>query len=637
MIRRDAPHSPTPEPAALSQPPGAGATPGEVYTAASRVPLAEARRLDALCARFEAQWRAGQAPRIEAFLQEFSGSGAEQGRLLHELLALEVELKESAREPVSIGMYQQRFAGHGDVVEQVFGDRSSLPGERPATGRLEHAFETGLDVPRRFGDYELLGELARGGMGVVYRARQISLNRVVALKMILSGQFASESEIRRFRAEALAAAHLDHPNIVPIFEVGRHQGHAFFSMKLIGGGNLAHRLGRYRDDHEETARLMATIASAIHHAHRKGLIHRDLKPSNILIDELGQPLIADFGLVKRASDASSLTASGALLGTPAYMAPEQISGDETTPATDIYSLGAVFYQILTGRPPFRGSGVAETLEQVLESDPVPPRQFRSSIPRELEFICLRCLEKDPRKRYPTAAALAADLKRYLDGDELHAGPTSLATRLRRWARRESEVACRLVGQGLILALTQVNFLMNPAPDVAVHLATTAVELLWLCSSLLLRRVARNERRWELVRMVWIVLDVAILAAILRILGAADSSLIVGFPMLIAASGLWNRVRLVWLTTVLSMTGYGILAIDAWLRDAPRDSNHHPDIVLAGLAVTGLVITQQVRRIRALSAARERGIEEPRATHITIEPAEPASPTVSQVSISTPAS
>ena len=579
----------------------------------------------------------GRHPGSKPCCKEFSGTRADQARLMLELLALEIELKESAGVLVSIGMYQQRFVDHGDVVERVFGERSSPPRERPPTGRLEHAFETGLEAPRRFGDYEILGELARGGMGVVYRARQVSLNRVVALKMILSGQFASESEIRRFRAEALAAAHLDHPNIVPIFEVGRHQGHAFFSMKLIGGGNLAHRLERYRDDHEATARLMATIANAIHHAHRKGLIHRDLKPSNILIDELGQPLIADFGLVKRASDASSLTASGALLGTPAYMAPEQISGDETTPAMDIYSLGAVFYQILTGRPPFRGGGVAETLEQVLESDPVPPRQLRPSIPPELEFICLRCLEKDPRKRYPTAAALAADLKRYLQGEEPHAGPTSLVTRLRRWARRESEVACRLVGQGLILALTQVNFLINPAPDVAVHLATTVVELLWLCSSLLLRRVVRNERRWELVRMAWIVLDVAILAAILRILGAADSSLIVGFPMLIAASGLWNRVRLVWLTTALSMLGYGILAIDAWLRDAPRDSNHHPDIVLAGLAVTGLVIAQQVRRIRALSAAKEPIDEERRVTHITIEPPEPGSPTVSLGSISTPAS
>jgi serine/threonine-protein kinase len=269
--------------------------------------------------------------------------------------------------------------------------------------------------------------------------------------------------------------------------------------------------------------------------------------------------------------------------------------------------------------------VAETLEQVLERDPVPPRQIRSSIPRDLEFICLKCLEKDPRKRYPTAAALAADLKRFLEGEELHAGPTSLVTRLRRWARRESEVACRLVGQGLILALTQVNFLIHPNPDVAVHLATTAVELLWLCSSLLLRRVARNERHWELIRMAWITLDVAILTAILRILDAVDSSLIIGLPMLIAASGLWHRVRLVWMMTALSMLGYGFLAIDAWLRGAPRDKNHHPDIVFAGLAVTGLVIAQQVRRIRALSAEREPANEERRVSHISIEP---PSPTVS---------
>ena len=577
----------------------------------------------------------GRRPRSKRSCKTSAARVQSRAACCSELLALEVELEDSAGEPLSLGLYQQRFADHGHVVERVFGDRSSSPGERPAAGRLEHAFGTGLEPPRRFGDYELLGELARGGMGVVYRARQVSLNRVVALKMILSGQFASESEIRRFRAEALAAAHLDHPNIVPIFEVGRHQGHAFFSMKLIGGGNLAHRLGRYRDDHEAAARLMATIAGAIHHAHRKGIVHRDLKPSNILIDELGQPLIADFGLVKRASDASSLTASGALLGTPAYMAPEQISGEETTPATDIYSLGAVFYQILTGRPPFRGGGVAETLEQVLERDPVPPRQLRSSIPRELEFICLRCLEKDPRKRYPTAAALAADLKRYLEGEDLLAGPTSLVTRLRRWARRESEVACRLVGQGLILALTQVNFLISPDPDLAVHLATTAVELLWLCTSLLLRRVARNERHWELHPNGVDYPGRGNPGSHPEDPGAADSSLIVGFPMLIAASGLWNRVRLVWLTTALSMLGYLILATDAWLRDAPRDRNDHPDIVLAGLAVTGLVIAQQLRRIRALSTAGEPGIEERRATHITIEPPEPASPTVTLGS--TPAS
>ena len=221
---------------------------------------------------------------------------------------------------------------------------------------------------------------------------------------------------------------------MPIFEVGRHEGHAFFSMKLIGGGNLGRHLGRYRDDHEAAARLMATVAKVIGHAHRRGMIHRDLKPSNILIDEAGQPLIADFGLVKRTGDASSLTSSGVLLGTPAYMAPEQIAGDDATPAADIYSLGAILYQILTGRPPFRAATVAETLTQVLEHDPVPPRRLRPSIPRELEFICLKCLEKNAARRYRAAAELAADLERFLRGEEVHVGQLSLGSRLGRWAR-----------------------------------------------------------------------------------------------------------------------------------------------------------------------------------------------------------
>lgn len=284
-------------------------------------------------------------------------------------------------------------------------------------------------------------------------------------------------------------------------------------------------------------------------------------------------------------------------------------GHRSHAAADIYSLGAILYQLLTGRPPFRGGTVAETLAQVLEQDPIPPRRLRPSVSRELEFICLKCLEKDPAKRYPSAAALAADLERFLWGDEVHVGQISLVTRLGRWARAQPEFACRLVGQSLILGLTQINFLINPAPDVPVHVATTLVELLWLSSSLMLRRLARSEYRWERVRMVWIALDVAFLTAILKILGAADSSLIVGFPMLIASSVLWNRVRLVWFTTTLSILGYTALAIDAWMRCAPRVSNHHPDIILAGLAVTGLVIAQQVRRIRALTAARE-----PAASH-----------------------
>jgi serine/threonine-protein kinase len=571
--------------------------------ASSPVLLPLALQIDRACSRFEDAWRQGRSLSIETLLGEVVIPAEGRTLLLAELLALELELRQRAGERISLQGYRERFPDRGDLVEAAFSDLGEMKAEQ-TTSLAECASDLvrGLEPPRRFGDYELLDELARGGMGVVYRARQVSLGPVVALKMILSGQFASEAEIRRFRAEAEAAAQIDHPNIVPIFEVGRHQGHAFFSMKLIRGGNLARHLPRYLDDPQAVARLVATIARTIQHAHRKGMVHRDLKPSNILIDDSGQPLIADFGLVKRSGEGSSLTASGALLGTPAYMAPEQVSGDEASPAADIYSLGAILYQMLTGRPPFRGGTVAETLAQVLEQDPLSPRRVRPAIPRELEFICLKCLEKDPAKRYRSAAALGADLERFLGGDEVHVGQLGWATRLNRWARSEPEFACRLVGQSLILGLTQVNFLLNPAPDVPVHLATTAVELLWLCSSLLLRVVGRSKYPWERVRMIWIGLDVSLLTAILRILGAADSSLIVGFPMLITCSGLWNRVRLVWFTTILSMLGYMALALDAWVRDTPRVSNHHPDIILAGLAVTGLVVGQQVRRIRALTAA-----------------------------------
>jgi serine/threonine-protein kinase len=581
----------------LVRDPGAASRHEHVPPRGTHPPLAGALQIDRACARFEQAWRNDHAPLIEALLDEFAGTGVDGSRLFSELLALELELRLAAGDCPSIDGYLKRFPAYGDRVERTFEDATAVAWAGPS-----RRGDAASPSPRLFGDYELLGELARGGMGVVYRARQVSLGRVVALKMILSGQFASEAEIRRFRVEAEAAAHLDHPNIVPIFEVGRHRGHAFFSMRLITGGNLSRHLDRYLSDPEATARMMATVARTIDHAHCQGMVHRDLKPSNILIDESGQPLIADFGLVKRAGDGSSLTSSGVLLGTPAYMAPEQASGNEAAPAADIYSLGAMLYQCLTGRAPFRGATVAETLAQVLDHDPVPPRKIRPSVPRELEYICLKCLEKDPAKRYHSAAALAADLERFLQGEEVHVGQISLARRLSRWARSEPEFACRLVGQSLMIGLTQVNFLINPAPDVQIHLATTAGELCWIWSSLRLRRLARSQRRWELVRMAWIVLDVAMLTLILRILGASASSLVIGFPMLIAASGLWNRVRLVWITTAASILGYSALALDAWLWDAPRDSNHHPDIVLAGLAVTGLIVAQQVRRIRAVTAA-----------------------------------
>ena len=369
----------------------AGPTRLEPTARGPHAPLAQAFRVDRSLRRLRGglEARAGAADRD--IPRGVRGVRAPNGRLLlRELLALELELRHSRGRPRRSADYLERFPDHAGIVAQAFRDMLGLA----ATGRHPARTEEGAtapgrsDRPRRFGDYELLGELARGGMGVVYRARQVSLDRVVALKMILSGQFASEAEIRRFRAEAEAAAHLDHPHIVPIFEVGRHQGHAFFSMKLIAGGNLARHLPRYLDDAEATARLMATVARTIEHAHRKGMIHRDLKPSNILIDESGQPLIADFGLVKRAGDGSSLTSSGVLLGTPAYMAPEQVSGDEAAPGADIYSLGAILYQLLTGPSPVPGRR------------PWPRRWRRCS-------SATRCLLASSAPRFPASSSTSA--------------------------------------------------------------------------------------------------------------------------------------------------------------------------------------------------------------------------------------
>ncbi len=419
--------------------------------------------------------------------------------------------------------------------------------------------------------------------------------------MILAGPFASEAEIRRFRVEAEAAGRLDHPHIVPILEVGRHQDHAFYTMKLIDGDDLGRHLRRFVGDPRRAATLLVAIAQAVHHAHRRGLIHRDLKPSNILIDPAGHPHITDFGLVKRADDgASSLTASGAVLGTPSYMAPEQAVGGRIGPAADIYSLGAILYQLLTGRPPFRAATVAETLAQLIEQEPTPPRHLRPSIPAKLQRICLKCLEKRPARRYASAADLAEDLDRFLRGDEVLPGGSGPSRRLWRWARREPEYASRLVGQSLILVLTQLNFLLHHAPNARIHWGVSIVEGLWLISALVLRRFARSERASDGVRMAWMTVDVALLTAILGLLGAVNSSLVLGYALVIAASGLWNRIRVVWFTMAIAMLGYGALAFDAWRRGGLTDGNHYPNIILPVLVVLGFLNGQHVRRIHALS-------------------------------------
>lgn len=277
-----------------------------------------------------------------------------------------------------------------------------------------------LQLPTTIGDYELQEEIGRGGMGVVFRAMQVSLGRSVAVKMILRGRLASDNDLQRFLSEASATARLQHPHIVPVYEVGDIEGRPFFSMKLINGLTLSDRLLDGPMPEREAAELIATIARAIGFAHRQGIVHRDLKPSNILIDDDGTPMVSDFGLAKRFGVENDLTRSGMVIGTPSYMSPEQASGrrDDVGPASDIYSLGCVLYHALTGRPPLVAESMMELVMLVLEQDPTPPRALRPRLDRDLEMIVIRCLQKPADLRYETADELADDLEAYLRDEQV---------------------------------------------------------------------------------------------------------------------------------------------------------------------------------------------------------------------------
>jgi tRNA A-37 threonylcarbamoyl transferase component Bud32 len=320
--------------------------------------------------------------------------------------------------------------------------------------------------------YEVLGKLGEGGMGVVYKARHLRLNRVVALKMILAGEHASEEMLARFALEAEAVAQMQHPGIVQIYEIGEHDGHSFLALEYVAGGSLASRLDDKPWPADKAAELVETLARSMQAAHERGIVHRDLKPANVLLTEDGRPMITDFGLAKRLQDSTGRTRTGEIMGTPEYMAPEQAAGKKDVgPAADVYVLGGILYRLMTGRPPFQGQTTLDTLMQALEQDPMPVRQINRSAPRDLETIALKCLAKEPGKRYDSASGIADDLQRFLDGDSIRARRLTLRQRLFRWARQRPGAA--LARGGLVLLLLVILTITFASPGGLVYPAALA--------------------------------------------------------------------------------------------------------------------------------------------------------------------
>ena len=405
-----------------------------------------------------------------------------------QLAALLNEMSDATRQgqEVDVEAYCQKHPDLADELRELWGmlliaDVAGKDQEAATLSGGSAGTESLFTLPHQFGDYELLEEVGRGGMGVVFRAHQKSLKRDVAVKMILRGELASDVDRERFRVEAEAAGRLDHPGIVPIYEVGEIDGYCYFSMKYVAGETLSERLAAGPLSPRETAVILSRVSRAVQAAHQQGILHRDLKPSNIMLDENSQPHITDFGLAKRESDNEHLTRTGAVLGTPAYMAPEQAGGmrGNVGPVSDVYSLGSVLYHMLTGQPPFQAASPVDIVLLVLEQDPLPPRVVNPTVDRDLEMIALRCLQKPTDLRYASAEALATDLDAYLNDESISARSGRMSQVMSRWFR-ETHHAPILQNWGMLwmwhsLALLIACWLtqwMSQGRSIKIPVATT---------------------------------------------------------------------------------------------------------------------------------------------------------------------
>lgn len=490
--------------------------------------LSLALRIDQLCLRFEADWKEGRRPRVEDYLEDFPSE--DRPSLLCELLELEIALRRQQGEDPTSEEYRARFAGR---YPELVGLTAITRLERKGPWGSTPPSAPGLTLePVAIPGCQVLRELGRGGMGVVYLVRQMHPPRIAALKMLLAGAHAGPELLARFRTETDAVARLQHAHIIQIFEVGQENGRPFMLLEYMEGGSLARKLDGTPWEAEPAARLVQILAEAVHYAHQRGVVHRDLNPNNVLLTTDGQPKVSDFGLAKLLASNEQQTRSGAVLGTPNYMAPEQADGQnqKVGPATDGYALGAILYELLTGRPPFKGATPLDTLLQVVNDEPVAPRRFQPRMPLDLETICLKCLHKEPTRRYASAAQLAEDLRRFRAGEPIEARPTGPLERTLKWARRQPAVAA-LLSVSLLAALALVGLLVGLTYNTRLQSALAAAEQL---------RQQADEQRDEAVRQQGLALQSSTEAD--RHRAEADKQRLVAVAQQTRAEDLEARVR-----------------------------------------------------------------------------------------------
>ncbi len=560
--------------------------------------LGEQQELDAIREEFEAKLQAGLSTPIEDYCIENENLGP---RLLVDLIGLELEYRwrqDSSFRP-DPEEYERRFPSHRKEIDQAIAIFAR-------SGRMASQ--------RWVGGYELLEELGRGGQGVVYRARRPGLEcaeHLVALKLILPALLASTEHVGRFVREIRAISELNHRGIIPTFDSGEDRGQPYVAMKLVVRSldQVLRERGRMPPD--EAVRLAIEMARAVDHFHRHGYIHCDLKPSNVLLDG-DQPLITDFGLARvLGPDADLGTIEGRRLeGTIPYMSPEQLRG-EPCRASDIYSLGAILFKMLTGRTPY-GSGWRALLG-ISHSEGRAPRFYTPAIPSALDAIVRKCLRQEPSTRYESAGQLADELDRLRIGEPLIDTPAeTFVETLIRWVSLHRELSTRLIALGAILALTQFNYfvvLRDRGPNPRLHISVTVVESVWIAASIVLDRLSRAWGSGPILRALWLAMDVALLTILLGLLEAATTTAVLGYPLLIAISGLWVRPWLVWQTTALCVAGYIGLVFSYKLQGLPWTTGtkeDDPNIALVLMIVTGHVVALQLRRTcAALKACQSR--------------------------------